>query len=240
MRNETVIDHILLIDDDALLRDSLSFSLEQSGYRVSSAASAEEGLDVARRDLPDLVLLDIALPGMDGLQALHRFEALTEAPIILLTARHRELDEVFGLELGAADYVTKPFATNVLLARIKATLRQSRRVGSGRPPETTSLRVGDLLIDPDAHTVTRAGVPVHLSPREFNLLYVLALEAGRVVRLEDLVARVWGSGYAGESQVVYVQICWLREKLEEDPRNPRRILTVRGVGYKLEPQEQNE
>lgn len=238
--NGPVVDHILLIDDDALLRDSLSFSLEQSGYRVSLAATAEEGLDIARRDSPDLVLLDIALPGMDGLQALHRFNALTDAPIIFLTARHRELDEVFGLELGAADYVTKPFATSVLLARIKATLRQSRRAGSERPIETTPLKVGDLVIDFEAHTVTRAGELVHLSPREFDLLHVLALEAGRVVRMEDLVARVWGSGYTGESQVVYVQVCWLREKVEEDPRKPRRILTVRGVGYKLEPQEQNE
>ena len=233
-------EHILLVDDDALLRDSLSFSLEQSGYRVSAAASAEEGLAMARRDPPDLVLLDIALPGMDGLQALHRFEAFTEVPIIFLTARRRDLDEVFGLELGAADYVTKPFAMTVLLARIKATLRQSRHAAPAHPPETTPLKVGDLLIDPDAHTVTVAGEPVHLSPREFDLLYVLALQAGRVVRLKDLVARVWGSGYEGESQVVYVQICWLREKLEEDPRHPRRIPTVRGIGYRLDPQEQNE
>jgi DNA-binding response OmpR family regulator len=232
-------EHILLVDDDNLLRDSLSFSLEQSGYRVSAAASAEEGLTIAHRDSPDLVLLDIALPGMDGLQALRHFEAFTEAPVIFLTARRRDLDEVFGLELGAADYVTKPFATNVLLARIKATLRQSRRADLGRLPETMSLKVDDLFIDPDAHTVTVSGQPVHLSPREFDLLYVLAQEAGRVVRLEDLIARVWGSEYEGESQVVYVQICWLREKLEEDPRNPRRILTVRGIGYKLEPQEQN-
>lgn len=232
-------EHILIVDDDDLLRDSLSFTLEQSGYRVSAVANAEDGLALARRDLPDLVLLDIALPGMDGLQALRRFEAFTDAPIIFLTARRRELDEVFGLELGAADYVTKPFSTNVLLARIKATLRQSRRATLTHPPETAVLKVGDLAIDPDAHSVTVSGKPVHLSPREFDLLYVLALEAGRVVRIEDLVARVWGSAYAGESQVVYVQVCWLREKLEEDPHNPRRVLTVRGIGYKLEPQEQN-
>lgn len=233
-------EHILIVDDDNLLCDSLSFTLEQSGYRVSAAANAEDGLAMARRDPPDLVLLDIALPGMDGLQALHRFEAFTDAPIIFLTARRRELDEVFGLELGAADYVTKPFAMNVLLARIKATLRQSRRAGSVRPSETTALKVGDLFIDPDAHTVTVSGKPVHLSPREFDLLHVLALEAGRVVHLEDLIAHVWGSGYEGESQVVYVQVCGLREKLEQDPHNPCRILTVRSIGYKLEPQEQNE
>lgn len=233
-------EHILLIDDDNLLRDSLSFSMEQGGYRVSTAASAEEGLAAARRDPPDLVLLDIGLPGMDGLQAMHRFEALTDAPIILLTARRRELDEVFGLELGAADYVTKPFATNVLLARIKAALRQSRRAVSAFPTETASLRTGDLLIDPGAHTVTVAGQPIHLSPREFDLLHVLALESGRVMPVDDLLARVWGPGYEGEPQVVYVHISWLREKLEQDPRSPSRILTVRGIGYKLEPVGQED
>jgi DNA-binding response OmpR family regulator len=233
-------EHILLVDDDTLLRDSLSFSLEQSGYRVSSVATAEDGLAMTRRDPPDLVLLDIALPGMDGMQALRHFEAVGHAPIILLTARRRELDEVFGLELGAADYVTKPFATNVLLARIKAALRQSRRAGPAYRPETTPLQVGDLLVDPGAHAVARAGEPVHLSPREFDLLYALALEVGRVVPVEELLARVWGAGYEGESQVVYVQICCLREKLEEDPHDPRRILTVRGIGYKLELLERHE
>ncbi|NOZ28807.1 MAG: response regulator transcription factor [Chloroflexi bacterium] len=228
--------HILLVDDDALLRQSLAFNLEQAGYQVSTAASAEDALALAHRTPPDLVLLDIGLPGMDGLEALRHFQEHLGIPVIFLTARRRELDEVLGLELGADDYITKPFDLDVLLARIKAVLRRAR--SSESPPrEPAPLVVGDLEIDPAAHTVTVAGRPVDLSPREFDLLYTLALEAGHVVSVDDLLARVWGSEYAGESQVVYVHIRWLREKLEETPNHPRRILTIRGVGYKLEPQE---
>jgi DNA-binding response OmpR family regulator len=226
--------HILLVDDDALLRRSLAFNLEQASYRVSTAANAEDALALARRDRPDLVLLDIGLPGMDGLDALRYFQAQVGVPVIFLTARRRELDQVLGLELGADDYITKPFDLDVLLARIKAVLRRSERP-TGPVAEPTPLTVGDMEIDPAAHTVTLAGSSIELPPREFDLLHTLALEAGRVVSADELLSRVWGAEYEGESQVVYVHIRWLREKLEEDPHNPRRILTVRGVGYKLEP-----
>jgi DNA-binding response OmpR family regulator len=228
--------HILLVDDDALLRRSLAFNLERAGYRVSTAASAEDALALARRDLPDLVLLDIGLPGMDGLDAMRHFQEHIGVPVIFLTARRRELDQVLGLELGADDYVTKPFDLDVLLARIKAVLRRSQQPITPQM-EPAPLQVGDLVIDPSAHTVTVGGQPVELPPREFDLLYALALEAGRVVPVDSLITRVWGAEYEGESQVVYVHIRWLREKLEEDPRHPRRIISVRGVGYKLESQE---
>jgi DNA-binding response OmpR family regulator len=226
--------HILLVDDDALLRRSLAFNLEQANYRVSTAANAEDALALARRDRPDLVLLDIGLPGMDGLDALRYFQAQVGAPVIFLTARRRELDQVLGLEMGADDYITKPFDLDVLLARIKAVLRRSEwpTVAATEP---TPLTIGDMVIDPAAHTVTLAGRSIELPPREFDLLHTLALEAGRVVSTDELLSRVWGAEYEGESQVVYVHIRWLREKLEEDPHNPRRIVTVRGVGYKLEP-----
>lgn len=227
--------HILLVDDDALLRRSLAFNLEQASYRVSTAANAEDALALARRDRPDLVLLDIGLPGMDGLDALRYFQAQVGVPVIFLTARRRELDQVLGLELGADDYITKPFDLDVLLARIKAVLRRFERP-TGPLAEPTPLTVGDMEIDPAAHTVTLAGSSIELPPREFDLLHTLALEAGRVVSADELLSRVWGAEYEGESQVVYVHIRWLREKLEEDPHNPRRIITVRGVGYKLEPQ----
>ncbi len=223
---------ILIVDDDALLRRSLAFNLEKAGYRVSTAATAEEALASVRLDPPDLVLLDIALPGMDGLDALRALRRQMDVPVILLTARRRELDEVIGLGSGADDYVTKPFDIDVLLAHVKAVLRRATpavAAGASQAPVV----VGDLAIDPAAHTVMVAGRAVALSPREFDLLHALALEAGRVVSVDDLLARVWGAEYAGEPQVVYVHVRWLREKLEEDPEHPRRIVTVRRVGYKL-------
>lgn len=225
---------LLLVDDDALLRRSLTFNLEQVGYKVHSAESAEDALAIARRDRPDLVLLDIGLPGIDGLDALQHFKQEIQVPVIFLTARRRELDEALGLELGADDYITKPFDQDVLLARIKAVLRRTQT-----PPQTlpdqTPVRVGDLHLDPAAHTVTLAGRPLELPPREFDLLHALTLEAGKVVSADDLLARVWGAEYLGEPQVVYVHIRWLREKIEDDPHNPTRIQTIRGVGYKLIP-----
>ncbi len=231
--------HILLVDDDALFRRSLAFSLEQAGYRVTTAADAEAALDVcaSHRAPPDLVLLDIGLPGMDGLDALRHLQEFVAAPVIFVTARRRELDEALGLELGADDYITKPFDLNILLARIKAVLRRAQRPVDDFPGTEKSLTIGDLVIDPTAHTVTLDGRPVNLAPREFGLLHALALQAGRVVSANDLLARVWGAEYQGQPQVVYVHIRWLREKLEEIPSQPRRILTVRGVGYKLESQE---
>jgi len=228
--------HILLVDDDALLRRSLAFNLEKVGYRMSTAASAEDALALARRDPPDLVLLDIGLPGMDGLDALRHFQEGIDVPVVFLTARRRELDQVLGLELGGDDYITKPFDLDVLLAHIKALLRRARR-SEPSPAQAAPLVVGDLMIDPAGHRVTVAARPVDLSPREFGLLHALALEVGHVLSVDDLLARVWGAEYEGESQVVYVHIRWLREKLEEDPHHPRRIITVRRVGYKLEPQQ---
>jgi DNA-binding response OmpR family regulator len=224
--------HILLVDDDALMRRSLSFNLEQSGFRVNNTANAEDALALARRDPPDLVLLDIGLPGMDGLDALRHFKDQLGLPVIFLTARRRNLDEVLGLELGADDYITKPFDLDVLLAHVKAVLRRSDRpTASSNLP--LALTVGDLLVDPVAHTVTVAGRPVELTPREFDLLYTFALEPNRVIPVEELLDRVWGAEFIGQPQVVYVHIRWLREKIEADPNHPDRIISIRGVGYKL-------
>ncbi len=225
--------HILLVDDDALMRRSLAFNLEQAGYRTSSAATAEDALDVARRDAPDLVLLDIGLPGMDGLDALRNFKKKANVPVIFLTARRRELDEVVGLELGADDYITKPFNVDVLLARIKVVLRRFEGE-TAVSPKTQSITIGNLEIDPEAHTVTLDGKPIELTPREFDLLHALALQANKVVSVDELLAQVWGAEFRGEPQVVYVHIRWLRKKIETDPSHPQRIVTVHGVGYKLE------
>jgi len=231
--------HILLVDDDALLRRSLVLNLEEAGYRASASATAEEALALATRDRPDLVLLDIGLPGMDGLDALRHFQSRIGVPVIFLTARRRELDEVLGLQLGADDYVTKPFDKDVLLARIKTVLRRFARTEAPVlvEKEEEPLVVGDLVVDTAAHSVVVAGRPVELTPLEFDLLHTLVENAGHVLSVDDLLNRVWGEEYVGQPQVVYVHIHWLRERLEEDPKNPRRIVTVRGVGYKLEPVE---
>jgi DNA-binding response OmpR family regulator len=227
--------HILLVDDDALMRRSLAFHLEQAGYLVHTAANAEDALSLVRHSPPDLVILDIGLPGMDGLDALRELKTQHNLPVIFLTARRRELDEVVGLELGADDYISKPFDVDVVLAHIKAVLR---RTGGIFPPEKSSERliVGDLEIDPESHTISCAKQFLDLSPREFDLLHALASQPGKVIATQDLLTQVWGAEFNGQPQVVYVHIRWLRKKLEADPNHPRRIMTVRGVGYRLVPQ----
>src|SRR5260221_5474477 len=226
--------HVLLVDDDALMRRSLAFNLEQAGFHANAAANAEDALSLARQTPPDLVLLDIGLPGMDGLDAIKRFKEQFHVPVIFVTARRRNLDEVLGLELGADDYITKPFDVDVLIAHIKAVLRRHESASREASPQAVSpLTVGDLILDPSAHTVVLAGKNVELSPREFNLLHALAIEPNHVRSIDDLLAIVWGAEFIGQPQVVYVHIRWLREKLEADSNHPKRIVTVRGVGYKL-------
>jgi DNA-binding response OmpR family regulator len=227
---------ILLVDDDALMRRSLAFNLQQSGYQVITAGDAESALEIAQRETFDLILMDIGLPGMDGLDALQQLRKIGDIPVIFLTARRRELDEALGLELGADDYVTKPFDLDVLRSHIKAVLRRSsRRIEPG--VETRCVTAGDLEIDPSAHTARIAGKELDLSPREFDLLHAFALQPGKVLATPDLLAQVWGAEFIGQPQVVYVHIRWLREKIEDDPNHPRRIQTVRGVGYKYQIQE---
>lgn len=172
---------------------------------------------------------------MDGLEALRSFKQQTNIPIVFVTARRRELDEIVGLELGADDYITKPFDMDILLARVKAVLR---RYNDPIPsitaiPLEQSLQVGDIFIDPLAHIVRLKDQVIELSPKEFDLLLVLAQEADRVISTESLLSRVWGADWVGETQTVYVHIRWLREKIEKNPAHPQRLITVKGVGYKL-------
>jgi len=228
--------HILIVDDDDLLRRSLAFNLEQNGYQTSNAANAEDALAIASRGNIDLVLLDIGLPGMDGLDALRHFQNHYGIPVIFLTARRRELDEVLGLELGAEDYISKPFDLDVLLARIKVVLRRTLKTPP-HPETPQAIQLGDLTLNPAAHTVTIQGQPIDLTPREFDLLHTFALQPNTVISSDNLLARVWGAEFIGQPQVVYVHIRWLREKIEDDPNHPKRIVTVRGVGYKFQPQE---
>lgn len=221
--------YILLVDDDYLLLKSLTFNLQQAGYLTQSVTTAEAALELARTNPPALILLDIGLPRMDGLELLRCLR--DQIPVIFVTARQRHFDEVLGLELGAEDYITKPFEFDVLLARIRTVLRRVRH--PLQAATTGALQVGDLTIDPASYEVMCAAQAIHLPPREFRLLYTLAVKAGAVVTTEQLIEQVWGPTFAGEPQILYVHIRSLREKLESDPQHPQRILTVRGVGYKL-------
>jgi DNA-binding response OmpR family regulator len=180
---------------------------------------------------PNLILLDIGLPGMDGLQALRELQ--NHSPVILLTGRADEVGEVIGLELGADDYITKPFGSTILLARVRAALRRRQHAASNQQPSSTVLYLGDMEIDPSRYRVVIAGKQVQLSPREFHILHLLALGAGKAISSQDILTRVWGEQSATEVQNLYVYIRLLRAKVEEDPEHPCRIITVHGIGYKL-------
>ncbi len=222
---------ILVIDDDTLMRRSMAYNLEQAGYKAFTAANAEDGLEIIRNAPPDLVLLDIGLPEMDGLDAIKQIKSISPIPVIFVTARRRELDEVVGLELGADDYITKPFDHDVLLAHIKAVLRRSSP--AAELAATMPIQAGTLYMDPITHTAKLTDKILELSPREFDLLYLLARDRNQVKSTSEILSQVWGAEYYGEPQVVYVHIRWLRQKLEVDPNHPSLILTVRGVGYKF-------
>jgi len=224
--------YVLVVDDDHLFTLSTAFSLETAGYETAVAASAEEALEMIKQRRPDIVLLDIGLPGMDGLEALRSIQQQVMVPIIFVTARRRELDEIVGLELGADDFVTKPFDVDVLLARIRAVLR---RTNPHPANPSRFITVGDLLIDRDSHAVRVGERLIEMSRKEFDLLLVLAMEPGHVISVAELIRRVWGEAWIGEMQTVYVHIRWLREKIETDPAHPERLITVKGVGYKLLP-----
>ena len=224
--------HILIIDDDALLRTSVAFNLQRNGYTTALAATAEDALVCIHQQPPDVILLDIGLPGMDGLEALRVFQRETTIPIIFVTARRRELDEIVGLELGADDYITKPFDMDVLLARIKVVLRRAIPHSESPPRQYV---VGDLRIDAASHVVQLGTRTIEMSPKEFTILLVLAEESGHVLSIEELIRRVWGSEWVGETQTVYVHIRWLREKIERNPTHPQRLVTIKGMGYKLVP-----
>lgn len=223
---------ILVVDDDALIRRSLAASLGQTGYSVETVATGENAIQSVRRKAPDLVLLDVGLPGMDGIETLRSMRREDpNLPVILVTGRRRDLDEIVGLEMGADDYVTKPFDMDVLLAHIKAVMRRMQTPTPSMPLRT--LTVGDLQIDPSAREVHVGERKIEVAPKEFDLLHTLAQSPGRVLSLDELLERVWGAEWIGESQTLYVHIRWLREKIEDDPAHPKRLITVRGTGYKL-------
>jgi two-component system response regulator MtrA len=221
---------ILLVEDDASVREAVTMALEGDGHRVETAVSGDEALARWRRSRPDLVLLDVMLPGADGLEVCRTVRREDQVPIIMLTARSDPIDVVLGLESGADDYVTKPFETRVLLARIKAVLRRQ-----SSEPQDRVMRYGRLLVDPLGMAVTRDDEEVRLTPTELRLLLELARRPGQVFTRDLLLERVWDYSYLGDSRLVDVCVQRLRAKVEDDPARPTLIQTVRGVGYKLVP-----
>ena len=221
---------ILVVDDETTVRQTVAAYLEREGYTVHSAADGVSALKAFRAHGPDLIVLDIMLPGLDGLEVLHQVRQTSDVYVLLLTARADETDKIIGLTVGADDYLTKPFSPRELVARIKAILRRGR----GAVPADHTLAVGSLRIDPDSRQVWKAGQPVELTTTEFDILHALARHVGRVLSREQLIEQVWGYDYYGDERVVDVHIGRLRKKLDDDAGKPETIVTVRGVGYRLE------
>jgi two-component system, OmpR family, response regulator RegX3 len=222
---------ILLIEDEEAISEPLAAALAREGFEPVVAATAAQGLELFERRAPDLVLLDVMLPDGDGRDLLRRIRETSRTPVVMLTARGEEMDRVLGLELGADDYVTKPFSAAELAARIRAVLR---RAGETAGPGATMLEAGDVRMNLDTHEATRAGEPLELTVKEFELLRVLLEHAGKLVKRDDLVHEVWDPAWFGSTKTLDVHVSALRRKLGDDPAAPRYIHTVRGVGFRFD------
>ena len=221
---------ILVVDDEATLRETVVDALEAEGFKVLAAADGREALIRFREDRPDLVLLDLMLPELSGIEVCRIIRAESGVPIVMLTAKDSELDKVVGLELGADDYVTKPFSLRELSARIRALFRRAEQAATEQNPPT-GVAIGDVQVDLAGHRLLRDGEVLPVKPKAFELLAFLLRNPGQVFTRDQLLERVWGYDYAGETRTVDVHIHWLRSQLEPDPSNPQFIHTVRGVGY---------
>ena len=221
---------VLIVEDEPAVRDALHYSLRGEGFDVDAAPDGEAGLRAAQGGDYDVVILDLMLPKMSGTEVCRRLRSESAVPIIMLTAKGAELDRVLGLEIGADDYVTKPFSMAELVGRIRAILRRRQLDRSGA---TSMLRVGDLELDPIRHEVRVRGEPKRLTPSEFKLLLLLAQDPERVFSRREIMQHLWDSTYVGDQRACDIHISNLRQKIEDDPGNPARVVTVRGVGYKL-------
>jgi two-component system response regulator RegX3 len=221
---------ILIVEDEESFREGVSFILSKEGYEVIDAADGNDAISKFEREGADLILLDVMLPGLSGLEVCKKLRTMTKVPIIMLTAKDTELDKVLGLEIGADDYITKPFSSRELLARVKAMLR---RIGSV-DTKSVILEIGPVRVDTERHTVSVDGLDQSLPLKEFDLLVYLMQNAGRVLTRVQLIDRIWGSDYFGDTKTLDVHVKRLRSRIEKDAANPKFIQTIRGLGYKFE------
>ncbi|MFN2138729.1 MAG: response regulator [Candidatus Promineifilaceae bacterium] len=236
---------VLVVEDDGTLSEMLQYNLKRQGYEVLLAGDGRKGIQLAREHEPDLVILDVMLPGADGFEVCRTLRKEMSVPILMLTARTEEIDKIVGLEMGADDYITKPFSIRELLARVKAQLRrieliredvaaESSTAATAVPRKSLVLKFDNLIIDENRREVILNDEPLKLKPKEFELLLFLARHQGIAVSRDLILERVWGWSYDGNSRTVDVHVRWLREKVEPDPNEPTRILTVRGIGYRFD------
>ncbi len=225
---------ILIVEDDPNLLSTLKYNLRKEGYDVATAVDGAEAVETAQQEKPDLIILDVMLPEMNGFEVCRILRKDMIVPIIMLTARNEETDKVVGLEIGADDYVTKPFSMRELLARVRAALRRTRIAELPPSGERTLLKINDLEVDVARHRASLGGLTLDLNRKEFDLLAFLARNRGFAFSREQILEKVWGYDYAGDTRTVDVHIRWLRQKIETDPNSPRRLVTIRGTGYKLE------
>jgi two-component system response regulator RegX3 len=230
--------HVLVVEDEPSFAEALTIGLQREGFRVTVAGDGVNALERWRADSPDVVLLDVMLPRLSGVDVCREIRATSDVPIIMVTAKSTELDAVVGLEMGADDYVTKPYRLRELVARIRAVLRRSEArsatPGASFVMEAGPLRIDDVVVDPERHEVTVRGTMVHLPLKEFELLVLLMQNAGRVLPRDVIIDRAWGPDYHGDTKTLDVHIKRIRHKIEADPKNPTRIVTIRGLGYKYE------
>lgn len=225
---------ILVVEDDRNLLETIKYNLSKEGYEVVAASDGAEALDVARREKPDLIILDLMLPKISGFDVCRILRKEMIVPILILTAKAEETDKIVGLEIGADDYMTKPFSLRELLARVRAMLRRTKMVETQSESEQALIKVGDIEIDIARHQASKEARTLELTPKEFDLLAFLARNKGMVFNRDQLLQKVWGYDFAGNTRTVDVHIRWLREKIEDNSNEPKLLITVRGVGYKLE------
>tara|TARA_B100001142_G_scaffold131695_1_gene133309 strand:- start:1017 stop:1712 length:696 start_codon:yes stop_codon:yes gene_type:complete len=225
---------ILVVEDEENIREAVVYSLSQEGFDVYSANDGEDGLNKARTIMPDLVLLDVMLPKLDGFEVCRMIRKDLDLPVFMLSAKGEEIDRVVGLELGADDYITKPFSMRELVVRIRNMLKRSSNLSSSTLSDDELIIIGNLSIDTKSHRVKIDNQEINLKPREFELLYLLASNQGKALSRHQILEKLWGHRYIGDIRTVDVHVRWIREKIEDDPSSPSRLVTIRGIGYRFD------